>query len=798
MRNKKCIVLCIVLAALGLVATVTVWAGPTEPQAPLGTGFTYQGRLLNNGSVISGTCDFAFSLWDAETLGAQAGSTQTVNDVEVTDGYFTVQLNDGGQFGADAFTGDERWLQVAVQCSGDADYTTLGRQELTAAPYAHYAQSAPWSGLTDVPSGFADGVDNTSIVVSGTNVFAGQGLDQLSVGNSITLSVAPPYCLPQICADGQIAEWDDAGSVWVCGDDDAGGSGAGWSLTGNAGTDPSVNFLGTTDAVSLTLAVNGATALRLAPTGSTPSLIGGDGSNSVSVGVTGATIGGGRANTASGTGATVGGGDSNQAAGNYAVIGGGDSNETDNYGATVGGGGSNVASGYGATISGGQENVASAASTTVGGGMANEAGSNAATVSGGESNIASGGYATVGGGYGNFITPTVSYATIGGGAGNQASGWYATVGGGDSNTASGHRDTIGGGTDNIASGPSATIGGGEANWANDAYATVSGGAGNTSVDIATVGGGHSNTADGNAATIGGGYDNTASGTGATIGGGGENNADGNHSAIGGGQGNTAGGAGAFVGGGGYDGITYAANEALGDASTIGGGHGNLITPTASYAAIGGGQYNQVTASDATIGGGEYNVITVTAGLSTIGGGTSNEISGAGATIGGGVNNTVSTMGATVPGGMFAAATHYGEMAYASGPFAVAGDAQTSIYVARNTTTNATPTELFLDGADDRITLESGRTLVFDILIVARSDGGDSAGYQVHGVIENVGGTTAFVGGTPSVTTLGEDDSAWNAAVLAYDSHDALGILITGSDNTNIQWVASVRTAEVAW
>src|SRR5205807_5756445 len=44
------------------------------------------------------------------------------------------------------------------------------------------------------------------------------------------------------------------------------GSADAWSRTGNAGTDPSVNFLGTTDNQSVEFKVNGRRALRLEPT----------------------------------------------------------------------------------------------------------------------------------------------------------------------------------------------------------------------------------------------------------------------------------------------------------------------------------------------------------------------------------------------------------------------------------------------------------------------------------------------------------------------------------------------------
>jgi hypothetical protein len=59
---------------------------------------------------------------------------------------------------------------VAVQCPGDAAWTTLPRQALTAAPYALYSQAAPWSGITGMPAGFADNVDNDTLYSAGTGL----------------------------------------------------------------------------------------------------------------------------------------------------------------------------------------------------------------------------------------------------------------------------------------------------------------------------------------------------------------------------------------------------------------------------------------------------------------------------------------------------------------------------------------------------------------------------------------------------------------------------------------------------
>ena len=113
----------------------------TVLSAPASTAFTYQGQLKHAGIPLNGTVDFQFSLWDAAIGGAQIGSVVPLNAVNVADGLFTVMLD----FGAAAFSGDARWLQLAVRFpAGSGAFTTLSpRQPLAAAPYALYALDGP-------------------------------------------------------------------------------------------------------------------------------------------------------------------------------------------------------------------------------------------------------------------------------------------------------------------------------------------------------------------------------------------------------------------------------------------------------------------------------------------------------------------------------------------------------------------------------------------------------------------------------------------------------------------------------
>lgn len=111
--------------------------------APVTTAFTYQGQLETGGAPVNNTCDMTFALFNALSGGSQVGSTQTVTNITVTNGLFTATLNGSGQFGATAFAGDARWLQIAVRCpAGSGSYTTLSpRQETTATPYSIYSLS---------------------------------------------------------------------------------------------------------------------------------------------------------------------------------------------------------------------------------------------------------------------------------------------------------------------------------------------------------------------------------------------------------------------------------------------------------------------------------------------------------------------------------------------------------------------------------------------------------------------------------------------------------------------------------
>src|SRR5437870_4869254 len=96
------------------------------------SSFTYQGRLTDGGKPANGNYDLQFALFDSLSGGTQVGSTQTMNTVAVSNGVFTVSLD----FGANAFTGASRFLEISARPTGGSFTLLTPRQQVTSTPYA--------------------------------------------------------------------------------------------------------------------------------------------------------------------------------------------------------------------------------------------------------------------------------------------------------------------------------------------------------------------------------------------------------------------------------------------------------------------------------------------------------------------------------------------------------------------------------------------------------------------------------------------------------------------------------------
>lgn len=119
-----------------LVILNLIIIGARRAVAQATTAFTYQGQLRDTNSNAGNSYTMMFGLYDALTGGNQIGSTITQN-VTVTNGLFNVTLD----FGANAFNGFARWMDITVQSGSDVEELSP-RVQVLATPYAQYANAA--------------------------------------------------------------------------------------------------------------------------------------------------------------------------------------------------------------------------------------------------------------------------------------------------------------------------------------------------------------------------------------------------------------------------------------------------------------------------------------------------------------------------------------------------------------------------------------------------------------------------------------------------------------------------------
>ena len=171
-------------STFGYIDSIHITVIPLPPVA-IGTAFTYQGRLLDVNSPADGLYDLQFKLYDNldPVFAAQQGSTIDINDLDLIDGYFTVELD----FGSDVFAGDARWLQIGVRpgaSTGSFD-TLMPRTELTPTPYAIYAQEAAYAqGAADLALPYSGTVSSGAAAFSVTNTGTGYAGNFAQTGSS--------------------------------------------------------------------------------------------------------------------------------------------------------------------------------------------------------------------------------------------------------------------------------------------------------------------------------------------------------------------------------------------------------------------------------------------------------------------------------------------------------------------------------------------------------------------------------------------------------------------------------------
>lgn len=219
-------------------------------------GINYQAVARDTaGQAISNNINLKvkFTIWNAITGGAIV-FTETHNPVSTNRyGLFTLiigKVNTSGFSSINWATGNV-FLEVEIDTVGGTNYTSMGRTQMVSVPYALYAKTAG-GGLIGT-TGFTG---NTGFTGS-TGVTGSTGTNGVTGITGVTGST------------GTTGTTGITGSTGATGMTGATGADLGthWTLTGNAGTLPGTNFIGTTDNQDFILKTNASERMRVLSNG---------------------------------------------------------------------------------------------------------------------------------------------------------------------------------------------------------------------------------------------------------------------------------------------------------------------------------------------------------------------------------------------------------------------------------------------------------------------------------------------------------------------------------------------------
>lgn len=154
---------------LALVALLSISLQPSTAFAQGTTAFTYQGQLRDGGTNANGAYTMIFKLYDAAGGENQIGGTITTS-ATLANGLFSVNLD----FGAGAFNGGPRWLDITVT-NGPDTQTLSPRVQVLPSPYAQFAAVA-----ATVTNGAIMNAQLAGDAVAATNIAGGQVVKSLN------------------------------------------------------------------------------------------------------------------------------------------------------------------------------------------------------------------------------------------------------------------------------------------------------------------------------------------------------------------------------------------------------------------------------------------------------------------------------------------------------------------------------------------------------------------------------------------------------------------------------------------
>jgi hypothetical protein len=304
----------IITVIVGMILTMSI---PLWAQAP--QSFNYQAIVRDaSGQPIA---DQMVAILIKIRQGSEAGPVvycETHSAVTSPLGLVNLQIGTGtvitGSFPGIGWEAGPYYLELELDPSGGTSYVSMGTTQLVSVPYALFSEKtgqeySAGSGIDITDHQITNTAPDQVVTLSnGTGVYVTGAYPNFTISNAApdqVVSLAPgagistggtypdftvtntaPNANHTGDASGsealtvtgiqgrpvssvapateQVLQWN--GSQWIPATVSSGGGTDGWSLTGNSGTNPSVNFLGTTDNQPLKFRVNNLPAGEINPT----------------------------------------------------------------------------------------------------------------------------------------------------------------------------------------------------------------------------------------------------------------------------------------------------------------------------------------------------------------------------------------------------------------------------------------------------------------------------------------------------------------------------------------------------
>ncbi len=361
-----------------LALTFAAVAATAHAQVP--QLLNYQGRVLVGGTNFEGTAQFKFALvgtnasgsimtfWSNDGTGSAGNQPLAPTPIVVVKGLYSVLLGDATlpnmrPIPATIFTNADVRLRIWFT-DGTTGFELLSPDNrIAAVGYALVASTVPDNAITmmkiapnsvltpHIFDGSITGAKLAPNAVATANIFRGSVTSDRIATGAVVKSVNSLKDDVVLAAGPNVVLTTNGNTLQISAAS-GGNSGAGWSLTGNSGMDPQMNFLGTTDRVPLELRANRMRGLELTYQKVSGvslftyregiNLLAGYWGNSIASGVLGGTVAGGGFHFSGGVLADY--ASTNQVTDDFGTVSGGAGNSAALY-ATVPGGRDNTAAG---------------------------------------------------------------------------------------------------------------------------------------------------------------------------------------------------------------------------------------------------------------------------------------------------------------------------------------------------------------------------------------------------------------------------------------------------------------------